>query len=328
MLGRATLRNQAMKASYAVQLILDHYGYLKPQEVVRRLRYSSFVSLPKRYMYFEVPKAACTAMKWLLHGLEAGPPVQWALGKTRREMFIHWRENVPLPSLVDLDNAAQKHVLESAEFLRITVVRNPYTRLISTWRNKILLYEPGSERVYLDIKGRLPEPGSMPLISFAEFVEYLANKGDLRSGNSHWRRQTDHTFFSAMNFSHVGKFERLGETLRHLQLHLGLSEPPALGARNQSPPVGHVAFDGGLAEMISRLYRTDFETFGYDTKAWPAQEQGGPGQSKNAIVEAVYRDEVIERNIIISVLSKECERLQRLLNNRGQVGAGSAGSRV
>jgi hypothetical protein len=151
------------------------------------------------------------------------------------------------------------------------------------------------------------------VISFPEFVKYLANKGDLRSGNSHWRRQADHTFFSAMNFSYVGKFEQLEETVRHLQLHLGLSEPPGLGARNRSPPIGRVVYDNNVAEMISRLYRTDFETFGYDVNAWPVQEQNGPGRSdKNAILEASYREEVIERNIIISALSKECERLQRL----------------
>jgi len=86
-------------------------------------------------------------------------------------MFIHARPNVPLPSLVDLNNRTQEEVLESPDFLRITVVRNPYTRLISAWTNKILLCEPGVKEEYLQIKGQLPALHKKSLISFPEFVE-------------------------------------------------------------------------------------------------------------------------------------------------------------
>src|SRR6202043_1376556 len=199
------------------QAVLRHYACLEPQQVIDRLRYSTFVSVAHRYMYFEVPKAGCTGMKWLLHRLENGPPVALALGETHRQNFIHNRHNVPLPSLVDLDDSEQRHVLESPDFLRMTIVRNPYNRLISVWRNKVVLCEPGFEQVYLDLKGRLPDPDCKPPISFAEFVQYLASSCDLQTGDCHWRRQTDHTFFAALNFSWVGKLECVGETLERLQ---------------------------------------------------------------------------------------------------------------
>jgi len=59
-----------MSHPYAVKVILDTYADLKPEAVSQRLRYSSFVSLAKRYMYFQVPQAACTRMKELLRTVE------------------------------------------------------------------------------------------------------------------------------------------------------------------------------------------------------------------------------------------------------------------
>ncbi len=303
-----------MKFPYAVSAVLDHYTYLGPQQVIDRLRYCTFVSLPQRYMYFAVPKAACTGMKWLLHRLENGGPVKWVLGETNRRMFIHHRNSVPLPSLVDLDDAKQKHVLESANFLRMTIVRNPYDRLISGWRNKVVLCEPGFEQIYLDLKGQIPHHDSKPKISFEEFVRYLASSCDMRTVNGHFRRQTDHTFFASLNFSWVGKLERLSETLQRFQLHLGRNEPLRFGERNASIGFDHVGFDVRLANVIFDLYRPDFDTFGYDAAAWPSPEQKGTCPSSeasadNRISEDTFRDEVMERNIIISHLSTTLGRL-------------------
>jgi hypothetical protein len=300
-----------MRSSYAVQVVLEQYKGLRPHEIASALRYRTFVSVAKRYMYVEVPKAACTAMKWLLHGLENGPaPLKFSLYETRRDMFIHARENVPLPSLVDLDNETQKYILESPDVLRMTVVRNPYTRTVSTWRNKVLLCEPGGfDRVYIETKGRAPEPGTKSMISLHEFARYLATDRNLTS-STHWSPQTDHTFFRAFRYSHVGRTEHLAETLRRFQDHLGRAEPLEFERRNASMPLGHVAYDSELAALISQLYQQDFETFDYDPNVWPFDQQADIGAA--TISEATYRNEIIERNMIITHLSWECARLERL----------------
>src|SRR5271157_1846530 len=142
----------AMTYPYVVRRISSYYPHIDPIDISKRLRHSSFVNVGKRYLYFEVPKAACTQMKELLRLQQGAPPIQPFVGKlmeTRRDMFIHARENVPLPSLVDLDNPTQREVLESNGFFRFTIVRNPYTRLVSAWKNKVVSCEPGAERVYL-----------------------------------------------------------------------------------------------------------------------------------------------------------------------------------
>ena len=50
-----------MAFSYVVARVLDSYPHLNPAQVEARLAYASFASLEDRFVYVEVPKAACTA---------------------------------------------------------------------------------------------------------------------------------------------------------------------------------------------------------------------------------------------------------------------------
>lgn len=303
-----------MKHPFALQSILDHYTYLKPQDVIRRLRYSTFVSLPKRFLYFEVPKAACTKMKELLRTLEQGPSLELFVGdllETRRDMFVHARQNVPLPSLVDLDDQTQRTVLESPDFLRFTFVRNPYTRVISAWKNKVVLCEPGYEKVYLQIKGALPPIQRKSLITFREFIEYISTQCDLRTCNPHWRLQTEHLFLSSLNFSFIGKIEQMSDGLRRFEQHLGLSDAFVGGAKNVSHVSAGSEYDKFLADRVYSLYQSDFEAFGYDREAWPAPPLETAEMSNARTVSLnVFSDEIIERNLIISLLYEERNQLR------------------
>lgn len=301
-----------MKYPYVVERILDHYPELDPEVIVRRIRRGSFVSTKKRYLYFEVPKAACTQMKELLRTLEGGPPVKLLAGRTwqtRREMFVHARSSVPLPSLVDLDDRTQREVLESPDFFRMTIVRNPYKRLISSYRNRVLLCEPGAEEVYLHVKGGLPGIRNKSLVSFKEFIDYVESC-NLRTCNVHWSRQVDHVFFPVLNFSYVGKVEQFGEALGRFGQHLGLADPLVADKRNVSFPVGFASYSQDLAGRVYSLYREDFETLGYDPDSWTAfVDRGG---EKSAVPVEIFYDEVIERNLVIQSLYEERERLRTL----------------
>jgi Sulfotransferase family len=305
-----------MKLPYSVERVLAHFPHLEAEFVMRRLRQSSFVSVDKRYMYFDVPKAACTQMKELLRSIEGAPPITVFAGgawETRRDMFIHSRENVPLPSLIELEDTMQKDVLEAPNFLRMTVVRNPYTRLASAWKNKIRLCEPAGRDIYARIKGGLPDFGKKSVVSFPEFVEYLANECDLRNCDGHWRRQTDHAFFPALNFSLVARVERFGEGLRAFEQHLGLAQLPMAAGRNMSI-VGDAPYTSELADQVYSLYRSDFEVLGYDRNSWPADGADGSTHSRSVgVPEEKFDDEIIERNLIIASLYEERERLQAQL---------------
>jgi hypothetical protein len=308
-----------MKRNYAMERILDYHPSLKPDVVAFRLRFGCFVSLPKRYMYFEVPKAGCSMMKHLLRHVEgcSGPLKRPAyLGhESRRELWVHDLSNVPLPSLVDLDDKTQRDVLESPDFLRMTTVRNPYTRLVSAWKDKVVVCcELTGRDVYLRIKGRLPEIHELP-ISFDEFVQFVEGQCDLPWCDQHWIRQVEYTFFPAMNFSHVIKMEELKEGLRQFQRHLGLAEPLVADRRNESLPLGKATYTKELADRVYSLYRPDFDSLGYDRETWAAPAQRTLNEQPGFVTlsEDRLRDEIVERNLMILGLYEERERLREQL---------------
>jgi hypothetical protein len=305
-----------MKYPYVVGLILDHFPGLSPEDVIEQLRSATFVSLARRYAYFSVPKAACTMMKELLRTVENAPPIKLfadGMWETRRDMFVHARSNVPLPSLVDLDDATQSEILNSPEFFRMTVVRNPYMRLLSAWKSKIMLCEPPGRDVYLQIKGSLPHFHNKSLVSFDEFVEYLASRCHLRTCNPHWRPQVDLTFFPVLNFSCVAKMEQLGEGLRLFEQHIGLPGSAVVDRRNVSVPDSPAGYTRELAEKVHSLYRKDFELLGYDGNSWADGGQNSNESKSASIDETKFHDEIIERNLIISSLYEERDKLQTQL---------------
>src|SRR2546421_393372 len=124
-----------------------------------------------------------------------------------------------------------------------TFVRNPSARLVSAWRNKVFLCEPQGIDVYVRIRGGMPDFHEKSLVSFKEFVDYLESKCDLSTCDPHWRRQVDHTFFPALNFSCVARVEQLEEGLRPLAEHLGLSKSFVGAGKNESLPVATASYN-------------------------------------------------------------------------------------
>jgi hypothetical protein len=296
-----------MTQSYVVRTVLQCYDYLTPEQVIGRLRHSSFVNFPKRFMYYAVPKAACTSMKTLLHDMEGGPPIKTICGgldESRREMFIHARENVPLPSLVDLDDAVQQEVLEAPDFLRMTIVRNPYTRVLSDWR-KVMLCDPGSEPQYIAIKGQIPALGEKDLITLAEFIGYLETE-DLRTCNAHWAIQHGYAFIDALNYNLIGKVEDMPNVLEQFGRHLGQAGGIAVERKNVSEASLSGGYDSSLAKRVHALYTEDFLRFGYADNAWPSGERTAPP----LVSEQRFCDELIERNLLLSALYKEVYQLR------------------
>lgn len=297
-----------MDNSYAVRKILESYPKLTPQEISDRLAYSTFVSMPHRYLYCEVPKAACTTIKTLIHGIEGMPPIQYYLEtwQTRRDMFVHARQNIKLPSLLDFDDRTQNLILNSPEFFRFAIVRNPYTRIISAWQSKVLLCEPGFEFVYKQILGSLPGLSNKRLVSFAEFLDFIESS-DPGGFNPHWRLQTDHMFYNVLNFSVIGKLEQLGTILSRLQAHIGSSYPLQVPSGNRSPVAAGVTLTAEDASRIYRIYRQDFDNFGYEKSEIPPAKSSHTADSAGNV--AAILDEIVERNILISLHIQEHDRL-------------------
>jgi hypothetical protein len=296
----------ALARSPTVQLVREKLPHLDVRAIAQRLSYGSFVSLEHKILYIETPKAACTTIKSLLRDLCGAPPIEYPLDswrESRRDMFIHIRSNVPLPSLLDLDEQTQRHVLTAPDFLRFSIVRNPYTRLVSAWRNKIMLCEPGYEHIYQELMGDMPSLYSKKLLAFEQFLRFLETEPDLRSCNGHWRRQVDLLLYPAIPYTHIGKLEQLPMTMDLIGKHLGAAHPLQVGRSNSTGGGGRDPIDAATAARIYALYTQDFEAFDYDRESW---QNISDARDDHAVVpEARFIDEIIERNLVISHLYEQ-----------------------
>jgi hypothetical protein len=296
-----------MAISYVASRILDAYPHLDANQIERRLAYASFASVKDRFFYLEVPKAACTAMKMLLRELCHSPELKlftdYNHRETRRSMFIHVRNNVSFPSLNALDKEDQRDLLESPDVLRFTVVRNPYTRLVSAWRDKVFLCEPGVYDVYTAVRGAAPAMDRKSPIEFAEFVSYIERSGAER--DLHWRKQVDLAYPKGIPFTHIGKVEDLQSTLAIFSRHIGRQDALTVPRVNEGSIKPPARYSNELAARVYALYEDDFGTFDYRREAWPHDEEA----RSYVVSEERFIDEVLERNLIIAHLYNERARL-------------------
>ena len=140
------------------------------------------------------------------------------------------------------------------EIFKFTVVRNPYSRVLSAYLNKVV---------------RFPERCGE--ISFAEFLQRLAAEPEFLYSNAHWVPQADLMLIPAKEFDFIGKVESLDRDLAEIKRRIRpdikdeitTAGPPATGA---SKKLREYYSDDSLIALVADIYRQDFTTFGYSTE--------------------------------------------------------------
>ncbi len=159
---------------------------------------------------------------------------------------------------------------ELQDYFWFTVVRNPYTRLLSAFLQKGLAAQQGNS-IFRGIPGfdRLDPAG------FKDFVSFLEDGG--LYANAHWKPQNNLLFMPPERFNYIAKTEVLASDMEYIFQEIGLKNTQST---NFSQP--HVAeassewkitnassraaefYDQNICERVYDLYRTDFIKFGYN----------------------------------------------------------------
>ncbi len=236
----------------------------------------------RKFIYCPIPKVAMSSLKlWVLQSLEP------SAGTTNSYEEISQKLQ-QRSTLGALPRHEARKILRSAEYLRFVFVRNPWSRLVSGYLNKIvpasryaLPFQRALARRRWWRLGSRRQPEER--LSFANFVRLLAQSG-VRRSNRHWRPQS--LFLGSHPFDYVGRFESLGEDVSRLNQRLGMDV--ALTCRNSTrygqheQPTECVAdwgperlhdlkrfpdyrafYTPELAAQVEELYRCDVERFGY-----------------------------------------------------------------
>jgi hypothetical protein len=287
-------------AADCVAALAANAGYA-PNDALKRLRYGSFVSLERRYMYVETPKAACTSLKQMLVALEGSPFNQDALPyhrETRHSMLIHQRRHIGMPTLLEVDAGAREEILSGqGGWFVFALARNPYSRLVSVFENKIRLGEPGYRTFEARYGDRSAHDG--PKAAFAAFVRDVISNHDDRESDAHFVSQSRLLMPRLVPYTRVFHLEEIGEMTAALERHTadhGGTGRVWLPQENRSAAnKWRDYYDAECARAVAEIYTDDFREYGYDPGDWI----GGQETLCESADDRRWRAEIVSRNAFI-----------------------------
>jgi hypothetical protein len=285
-------------------------GY-DPDRAVWRLAYGSFVSLERRYAFVETPKAACTTLKHLVAKLENAEPDLSSLRRyreTRRYMLIHDRHLLRVPSILEVGDSIRSAIIDPhPDWFVFAIVRNPFSRVVSVFENKVRLGEPG----YSHLEQRYGDRGPFTDVAdaFRAFVAEIVGCPNEMSADTHLPPQVDMLMPGLVAYTRIFYMERLDELYIAFRQHLArLGQAVDLQPERLNASLPHANwrcyYDEASAATVARIYAEDFRTFGYDPKEWRPTEGTPPMVPESESIRQ-WRREVVERNAVIDDLYEQ-----------------------
>jgi hypothetical protein len=139
-----------------------------------------------------------------------------------------------------------------ADYFKFAFVRNPWSRLVSCWQNKV---------VDSNVEFNFGAAELKRMQDFEAFVDFVASL-DINKCNSHLRLQT--VLIDLNNIDYLGRMETFGDDVNHIFRILGLNEKqvvPKNVTSNSKPYQDYYSQD--LAAKVAQIYRKDIQMFGY-----------------------------------------------------------------
>jgi hypothetical protein len=235
-----------------VDVMEELYGF-----DARRANYLTHISWRYRYSYVEVPKTGCTSIKRMLQLAEVDYDV------SRLAKNIHDRQHSPLASPMATPYRYES-ALDAHRLFVFSVVRNPFTRALSGYLDKIVETQWERER-------RLPQLGFSVSddVSFFDFLKRVSEQQN-HERDIHWAPQSYLLGGGGIHFDHIGRFENLREEIAVIADRIGILIEPSLMLRTTAHATNADSrledFLGEReADLILEIYAQDFARFEYDT---------------------------------------------------------------
>lgn len=221
---------------------------------------ASLVSVPRKYVSMANAKVACSTLKLAVHTFEdPDNPIEW------------WETHADWPGwhALDFDDDLVLEMLSSAGWFRFCFVRNPYDRLVSAWKSKLV---SDQDEGYGWLRGLIRDATGQPAISFRDAFDYVTGADAVARRDPHWLPQVTLLRPDLVSYDEIGRFETFSEDFRRIFGRVGA--PPKVMAMadtryNATPDSDwRDCFDTELAARVHDFYREDFAAFGYSGDSW------------------------------------------------------------
>ncbi len=222
------------------------------------------------FLYMKNHKAACTNILTLLI-----THLHRVLGTGRSpEISMKAVHNLPTDLVRagarGLDLATAKTALFAPGWFRFTVIRDPLSRTVSAWADKL---QPRSNpRHRRDLMAYLGRESDAEL-SLPEFLDILARDEGARDLDRHWRPQHREISYGLIAYDLIGRVEDMSRARHAIVSALFGPEAEAVEVIDTREKLGHRSRSRAWAETltaqdrrnIERAFERDFEM--YDTVA-------------------------------------------------------------
>lgn len=146
------------------------------------------------------------------------------------------------------------------DYFKFAFVRNPWDRLVSAWKGKVIRSRDLGFR-----KGSIcTGPADYARLSkFENFVDYCESQ-DLDNCNIHIRRQSCLIDLNHIDF--LGRFETFERDLARISDHLGLDRGHGIPHKNSctEKKPWHAYYTPDLRDRVGEMYRKDIQIFSYE----------------------------------------------------------------
>jgi len=237
-------------------------------EITKRKKLNDFhnntnVSLVHKYVYFAVDKVANSTIKQSLFEVEY-LPVKKSI------VTLYDPRCSPLLSPYQLPSEMFDDIMsKGSEYFKFAFVRNPYSRLLSCYLDRILtISSTPSKQFRRYINGMHLKSGDLTFKMFAEAI----CKQKPAEQNSHWRVQSDDILFDLYDFDHIAKFEKIWDEMEFISKKIYGKVLPQMKNRNiNSSPKKTDSdkklleyYDQELADLVYDKFKADFINFNYE----------------------------------------------------------------
>ena len=283
------------------------------QRFPNHIEQRTIVLTEQRVLYLPVPKSGWTTIGWLLAelaGLRSELFEHSILPGVSTSLTIHdMRLWGPGHRLGDYERKERERILSEDGWFRFSVVRDPAPRLWSGWQSKLLLREPR----FFEMFGQepwFPRIPERPEDLVDDFRRFAAAVSAGEAEDVHWAIQSE--LVDHLPIDHVGRLEKLDETLELLREHVGGENwPTKTRQENRTPvPLPPQAYDEETAEALNGHFAEDFERFGYELISPDEDESGMEQWSQRVAPLLPLIADTIDKHARIGQLHQVARRVQ------------------
>ena len=221
-----------------------------------RLNYISYPNLDSKSIYFETPKVACTAIKM---------SILWnkdPKNKLIKPHKIHAEAQEQLIRLRDMEEDIINEMF-FGNYFRFAFIRSPYTRILSSYLDKIVANEYERKRL-------LPNLGikENKIITFKHFLELISLIPDQKR-DIHFMSQSELLMINKINYNFLGRFENFESDFKFVLdevLKIEYFNDLKSKSKHHSTNANSIYkeyFTTEIENMCKQIYINDIENFGY-----------------------------------------------------------------